>query len=66
MSQTRLPWWALTLPVAVFVTLFCLLASPASADGDRPAGASGSGSGGGSVVVRVVQLAQHVAHRLAA
>ncbi|MEU7136975.1 hypothetical protein [Streptomyces sp. NPDC046261] len=56
-QQTRLPWWALALPAAAFVALFSLPASPASAD-------SGRGSGGGTVV-RVVQLLQHSAARLA-
>ncbi|MEU4211917.1 hypothetical protein AB0F13_18250 [Streptomyces sp. NPDC026206] len=55
--QTRLPWWALALPIAAFVALFCLPASPASAD-------SGPGAGGGSMA-RVVQLVRHSAERLA-
>ncbi|GGT66579.1 MULTISPECIES: hypothetical protein [Streptomyces] len=28
---TRLPWWALALPVAAFVTLLLLIAGPAGA-----------------------------------
>jgi hypothetical protein len=33
-QQTRVRWWAVALPLAVFTTLFCLLASPAQA-GER-------------------------------
>ncbi|MFI9201020.1 hypothetical protein [Streptomyces sp. NPDC053048] len=55
--QARLPWWALALPAAAFVTLFWLLSSPASAhDGPAPAGGT---------ITRVVQLVQHTAARWA-
>ncbi|MBB4893090.1 hypothetical protein FHS39_002101 [Streptomyces olivoverticillatus] len=50
-TQTRLPWWAVTLAAAGFAVLFCLLGSPASAD--TPA-AGGTGS-----LARVLQLVEH-------
>jgi hypothetical protein len=37
-AQTRLPWWALALPVAAFVTLLMLL-SGGSADASTPSAA---------------------------
>ncbi|MEV4436136.1 hypothetical protein [Streptomyces sp. NPDC049555] len=59
MSPNRLPWWAVVLPVVVFVALFCLPAlrppaSAVSADGGRPA------AGAGTVVVQVLRLARQV------
>lgn len=39
--DTRLPWWALALPVAAFVALFLLIAGPGgahAAEGDPSVG----------------------------
>ncbi|MCD9142363.1 hypothetical protein [Streptomyces albireticuli] len=62
-AQTRLPWWALVLPVVAFVTLLALLTSPASAtDAVEP----GAGTAGPGTVARVVDFVQHALGRLAA
>ncbi|MFI1967510.1 hypothetical protein BLA24_28795 [Streptomyces cinnamoneus] len=49
-TQSRLPWWALALPLVAFATLFSLLAQPASADTG-----GGSSTGGVSRVVQFVR-----------
>ena len=49
--QTRLPWWALVLPVVAFATLFALLTVPAAAD-------PGPGHAGAGTVARVVEFAR--------
>ncbi|MBB5118329.1 hypothetical protein AF335_32560 [Streptomyces eurocidicus] len=58
--QTRLPWWALVLPVVAFVTLLALMAFPASAS---DAGALGTGSA--STVAHVVDFVRHALGRAA-
>lgn len=34
-TQTRLPWWALALPVLAFAALLALVAAPGQADPSR-------------------------------
>lgn len=58
--QTRLPWWALVLPVVAFVTLLVLMTSPASASD-----AGTLGSGGAGTVAHVVDFVRHVLGRVA-
>ncbi|MBT2384201.1 hypothetical protein [Streptomyces sp. ISL-11] len=49
--QTRLPWWALVIPVVAFASLLALLTVPASAE-------PGSAHGGPGAVSRVVEFVQ--------
>ncbi|MEV5970585.1 hypothetical protein [Streptomyces sp. NPDC051921] len=47
--DTRLPWWALTLPVAAFIALFLLITGPGDAQ------ALGGEAGLGRVLEQVQQ-----------
>ncbi|MEU8529569.1 MULTISPECIES: hypothetical protein [Streptomyces] len=53
--DTRLPWWALALPVAAFVALFLLIADPGQAHA-----AAGSGD---PAVGRFLESLQHTLSR---
>ncbi|MER5307822.1 hypothetical protein ABT034_08545 [Streptomyces sp. NPDC002773] len=47
--DTRLPWWALVLPVAAFTALLLLIAGPGGAH------ATGGGAGVGGVLEQIQQ-----------
>lgn len=55
-AQTRLPWWAIALPVVAFATLLALL-------GGGPAHASTAASGG-DLFARIVSSLAALAHHL--
>ncbi|MBH1936466.1 hypothetical protein I5Q34_19665 [Streptomyces sp. AV19] len=57
-AQTRLPWWAVVLPVLAFVALFVLLAAPA------PAPAAEGAADGPGPPARIVLLVGHWASLL--
>ncbi|MFJ5778516.1 hypothetical protein [Streptomyces sp. NPDC093094] len=48
---TRLPWWALALPVLAFVTLFALILNPSEAR---------ASTGGEPAVAQLVERAQQL------
>lgn len=59
MVQTRLPWWAIALPVAAFVTLLALLGS-GSADASTAASGTDAFSSFAGLLTALGDLVRHL------